>query len=138
MNDQGFRDDLFDGEARVERGEGILKNDLQVAAQAAHFGAAGGEQVASIEPDAAGGGLDQAEDEASERAFARAGFADQAKRFAGMDVKRNAVDGADFAVRIDLRKVADFDERHWLTFENQALHSFEDKGCSLLTGGVKR
>ena len=82
MNDQRLGDDVFDAEAWIERGEGILKNDLHVAAQAAHFAAAGGQQIAAFEADAAGGGLDQAQNQASQRALAGAGFADQAESFA--------------------------------------------------------
>ena len=57
----------------------------------------GREQIAAFEAHAAGCGLDQAKDEPPERALAGAGFADQAKRFAGMDVEGNVVNGADFA-----------------------------------------
>ncbi len=122
MNDQGLGDDIFHAKARVERGERILKNNLQVAAQAAHFAPAGGEQIASFEADRARSGLDQAKDEASQRALARAGFADEAERLSGMNVERNIIDCADFsarlaakrrlAVREDLRQVADFKQRH--------------------------
>src|ERR1700675_1417378 len=67
-------------------------------------------------------GLDEAEDEASERALAGAGFADQAERFAFMDVEGDIVYGADFAHAAaaerrfgeieNLGQVADFNESH--------------------------
>ena len=122
VNEERLRNDVFDSEARVERAEGILKNYLHVAAEAPHFGASGGEQVVPFEMDAAGSGLDEAEDEASESAFAGTGLADQAESFAGFDGERDVVDGADFAVGVaseewfaegvDFGEIADFDEGH--------------------------
>ena len=97
MNDQGLGDDVFYAVAGIEGGEGILENDLHVAAEAAHFAAGGGEQVATIEAHAAGGGLDEAKDEASESALARTGFANQAESFSGVNVEGDVVDGAYFA-----------------------------------------
>src|SRR6516225_1716518 len=76
VDDKRLGDDVFDSQSRVERAEGILKNDLQVAAEPAELGVSGGEQVVTVEVDAAGGGLDEAQDEAAEGAFARTGFAD--------------------------------------------------------------
>jgi hypothetical protein len=122
VNEQRLGDDVLYAETGIERTEGILKNDLHIAAEAAHFGAAGGEQVVSFELDAAGSGLDEAEDEASEGAFAGTGFADQAESFPGFDGERDVVDGTNFAVGmaseegfaegIDFSEIADFDEGH--------------------------
>jgi hypothetical protein len=122
MNDKGLGDYVFYAEAGVERGEGVLEDDLHVAAELAHLAARGGEQVATVEADAAGGGLDEAEDEASEGALAGAGFADQAEGFSGMNVEGDVVDGANFAagfsaegrlgVRENFGEVADFDQGH--------------------------
>ena len=122
MNDQGLGDDVFDAIAGVEGGEGVLEDDLHVAAEATHFAAAGGEQIAAVEAHAAGGGLDEAKDEASESALARTGFADQAESFSGVNVERNVVDGAHlaagfaaegrFGMRENLGQVADFDQGH--------------------------
>ena len=122
MNEERLRNDVLDAEAGIERAKGILKNDLHVAAEAAHFGASSGEQVVPFEMDAAGSGLDEAEDEASESAFAGTGLADQAESFAGFDGERDVVDGADFGVgmaseerfaeRVDFGEIADFDEGH--------------------------
>jgi hypothetical protein len=127
VDEERLGDDVFDAEAGIERGEGILKDDLHIAAQAAQVGVAGGEQIAVFEADAAGSGLDEAKNHASERALAGTGFTDQSESFAGMDVKRNLVDGTDLAmrilaggsaaedghaVRINLGQIADFDKRH--------------------------
>ena len=72
MNDQRFGDDVFDAKAGIERREGILKDDLHIAAQTAHFAWTSREQVAVFETDAARCGLDQAQDQPSEGALARA------------------------------------------------------------------
>jgi hypothetical protein len=69
MNKQRLGDDVFHPVTGIEGGERILENDLHVAAEAAHFAGAGGEQVAAFEVNAAGGGLNQPQDQASERAL---------------------------------------------------------------------
>jgi hypothetical protein len=107
VNDQRLGDDVFYAEARVKGGEGVLKNNLQVAAVQAH---------------AAGCGLDEAKDKTSESALARPRFADQTERFASVEVERNIIDGANFAARFpaerrfgvgeDFRQVANLEERH--------------------------
>src|ERR1700676_1120842 len=122
MNDQGFGDDVLDTEAGVERGEGVLKNDLQVAAEATHFAAAGSEQVAAVESYTPGRGLDQAKNQAAQSALAGTGFADESERFARVDVQRHIIHGTNFSarfpaeerfrVREDFCQVADFKQRH--------------------------
>ena len=122
MDDQGLGDDVFDAKAGVERGEGILEYDLQVAAQVPHFGMSSREQIFAFEADAAGGGLDEAENQASQSAFAGAGFSDESKGFAGVDVKGNIIDGADVSTRLaaewrlsarkDLGQIPNFDQSH--------------------------
>jgi hypothetical protein len=121
VDDKRLGDDVFDTKARVERGEGVLKDDLHIAAQAAHFARARREQVPAFEVNSAGGRLDQAQDEPAERALARARFADEAECLARMNVERNVVDGAhfsfsagtsaqrEFALRINLGEIAEFD-----------------------------
>ena len=111
MNDQRLGDDVFHAVTRIERGKRILENDLQVAAEAAHFTRAGGEQVAAFEADAAGGGFNQAQDQAAQRAFARSGFAHQAEGLAGLNVERDVIDCVDVA-RKDLDEISDFEQWH--------------------------
>ena len=94
MNDQRLGDDVLHPKARVQRRERILKDDLHVAAQTTHFGRAGREQIASLEVNTARSGLDEPQNQSAERAFARAGFANQAECFAWLDVERNIVDCA--------------------------------------------
>src|ERR1700691_1153274 len=65
MNNERLRNDLLHAEAGIKRGEGILKNDLHIAAQPAHLTTAGSQQVAPFEADAAGSGLDQAQNQTS-------------------------------------------------------------------------
>ena len=53
MNDQGLGNNVLYGEARIERSERILKDDLHITPQPAHLPAAGAEQVAAFESNAA-------------------------------------------------------------------------------------
>ena len=76
VDDEWLGDDVFDSQAGIEGAEGILKDDLHVAAEAAKFGVARGEQIVTVEADTAGSGFDEAEDDAAEGAFSGTGFAD--------------------------------------------------------------
>jgi hypothetical protein len=62
MNDHRLGKDFLHSEAWIEGGEGVLEDDLHVAAEAAHLGAVGGEEIFTFEADAAGCRLDQAQD----------------------------------------------------------------------------
>ncbi len=53
MDAQPFADDLADGQARRERAEGVLEDDLQARTQRAHAGAIQGGKVAVVEADVA-------------------------------------------------------------------------------------
>ena len=122
VNDERFGDDVLHAKARVERGERVLKDDLQVAPKAAHFAPVGCKQVATFEQNRAGSRLNQAQNQASERALAGAGFADQAQCLSAMNFERNVVDGANFTARFsaqsgvgvgeNFREVADFQQGH--------------------------
>ena len=90
VNDQRLGNDVFDAEAGIERGEWILKDDLHVAAQTPHFARVRCEQVKIFEANTAGGRLDQAQDQAPQRALAGAGFPDQSEGLARMNVERDA------------------------------------------------
>ena len=107
VDGEGLGEDLADGHARVEGGVGVLKDDGEAAAKAAHLaylelqeivGARagvvriGGARI--VEEDAAAGGFDEAQQEACDGALAGAGLADDAESFAAHDVERNAVDDA--------------------------------------------
>ena len=143
MNYERLSDHVFDPEARIERGEGILKNNLQIPAHSSHFPAASRQQVAALESHLARSRLDQSKDQASECALARTGFSHEAQRFSGVNVERDVVDCAYFSrcfaskrrlpVGKDLRQVADFKQRHRLSFNDELLHSFDHQTQTLLT-----
>ena len=59
MNDERFSNDVFHSHPGIERAERILKDDLHIAAKAAHFVIVRREQVTTIEANTAGGGLNQ-------------------------------------------------------------------------------
>ncbi len=92
MDGEGLGEDVADGHARIERGVGILEDDLHAAAEGAHGGGGGGRQRVAFEEDFAGGGFDEAEQHAGDGALAGAGFADQAEGFAGCDGEGDVVD----------------------------------------------
>src|SRR6202034_4653090 len=80
--DRALGDGLADGYARIERAIGILENDLDTLAvrlqqPARQFG-----DFAARKANATGGWIDQADDAAGDRRFARAAFADNAQRAA--------------------------------------------------------
>ena len=93
MDGERLGDDGFDAEARVERGERVLKDHLHVAAKRAEVSTAGGEEVAAEEMDGARVGLDEVREQSGERGFAGAGFADDGKSLAGVKVEGDVVHG---------------------------------------------
>ena len=94
MQAQRFGQRLADGEARVQRGVGILEDDLHVAAQVAQRAAGQATHVAAGEADRALGGLDQAQYQAAGRRLAAARFPHQRQRLARRHVEGKAVDRA--------------------------------------------
>src|SRR5262249_45938601 len=95
MNDQGLADDGADAHARVERGIGVLKDDLDVASQRAQFLAVERQHVLAVKPDLARCRLDEAEHAATGGGLAATGLADESERLARLDVKIDAVDRMD-------------------------------------------
>ena len=103
MDGEGFGEDLADGHARVEGGIRILKDDGEMAAEAAEIAGWEFEEVdglvrGGVVEDFAGGGFEETQKNAREGGFAGAGFADEAEGFAAMqgdgDIGEDAV-GAD-------------------------------------------
>ena len=86
-------DAVVDAHARIERTIGILKHELQAAADVREMfctilaGDGFAEQF-----DVASGRRDQADQQPADGRFAGAGFADQAKRFPGRDIEADLVD----------------------------------------------
>ena len=112
MDDERLGDDLLDAHARVEGGVGILKDGLHAAAQRAELVLGDAGDGVAVEGDGAGGGFDEAEDEARDGAFAGAGFADEAEGFAALDGERDAVDDGGRVLCVGLGEVARDEERH--------------------------
>lgn len=122
MNLERLGDDILDSKTGIKGGERILKNDLQVAAQPPQFAGIRREQVPACKHDRAGRGFDQAEDQASQRALAGAGFADQTEGLAGVNIERNVINCSHLAVRFpaecgfalreSFAEVTNFNQRH--------------------------
>ena len=89
--------DVASPEARVDRGEGVLVDELDVPSHAAQRGAREGEQVLPAEGGRAGIRLDEAQDDASGGGLAGAGLADQAVGLARLDGDVDVRDGVDRA-----------------------------------------
>src|SRR5690349_13346848 len=77
--------------ARIERGIGVLEDDLRLPAERAQFDVIEREQVTSLEADASRIGPDQPPHKTADGRFAAAGVADQRQRLAGLDMEAHAV-----------------------------------------------
>ena len=95
---QGFGDGVLGRQARVERGGGVLVDELHAPAQWAHRCFVERGDVAAVEDDAAVGERDEAQQQAREGGFAAAAFADDAER--GTAVEREV----EFRHRAHLRR----------------------------------
>jgi hypothetical protein len=96
-------DDAADGHARVERSIRILKDHLQLAAVRQHGPPREMVDAAAIERHFAlhHARIEQADNRPGRRRLAAARFADQAERFAGANVKADAIDGPNHARRTE-------------------------------------
>ena len=92
-------DDVADRHPGVERGVGVLEDDLDVATQPAHLAPGRAAPVGTLEDDLARGGLLEAHEQPAQRGLATAGLADDAERLALVQVEAHAVDGLDLADR---------------------------------------
>jgi hypothetical protein len=112
LDGERLGDDLTDAHAGIERAVGVLEDHLDAAAKDAEVALAGGEEVVflvwAVEGDLAGGGLDEAQEEAGYGALAGAGFADEAESFAAVDGEGEIVDDARLPVLFG--EVANFEE----------------------------
>jgi hypothetical protein len=86
--------DLAYALARVERGVGVLEDHLHLATQRAEIAAAHARDLAAVEPDRAGGRLQELEDRARQGGLSAAGLSDQAQRFAGRHREGDPVHGS--------------------------------------------
>src|SRR5215471_5307899 len=108
VDNQRLGDDVLYPEARIQRRERILKDDLQVAPETSHLTGRCGQKIASLEVDISPSGLNEPKNQASKRALARSRFSYQAERFAGLNVEGNVVDSPDVGGE-DLCKISDFE-----------------------------
>ena len=104
MNEQRLRDDVCDAETRIQRTERVLKDDLHVAAQSPQFILAKRQQVLTIKVDTSGRWFDKPQDQTTERAFSRPGFANHPERFTRLDSEGHPVDGAHLSASASVEK----------------------------------
>ncbi len=83
--------------AWVERGVGVLKDDLHAPPLGAHLRVGQGEQVLPFEAHAAAGRFEETQNQSSDRRLAAARFAHDGKCLAGIEMEVDTVDGADMA-----------------------------------------
>ena len=121
MDLHAFADDLADAHARVERGVGVLEDDLHLAPQIAHRVGIERGYVGAFEIDAARSGFEQPDHEAPEGRLAAARFTHQPQRFPVLDFERYVVDRPDVITAVPRQppvhrkiffEVADFHQRH--------------------------
>src|SRR6266851_533845 len=109
-------DDIASRHAWIERGKRVLEDDLHRAPMRTQFGFSEIGNVAAVDPDAAAGRLDQAQDAPRDRRFAATGFADKPERFSDANRKTDTVHrvhGADLAAKDSAAHRILFDEvRH--------------------------
>ena len=72
VDDQRLRDDVFAAHARIERGEGILKDRLSLPAERLERPLRQARDVAALEQDLAGGGIHEPQDAAPDGGLAGA------------------------------------------------------------------
>ena len=85
-------DGVLDGQARVERGVGVLEHHLHLPAELAKPGRVVRDDVASVELDLACVGADEVHEKARRRRLAASRFADDAEHFSGLNGEADVVD----------------------------------------------
>src|SRR5882724_2159104 len=91
VNFQTFADDIADAHPRIQRGIGILKNDLHLPPRIAEFALGQSQQVFPLEIDLAAGRLNKPKNGSSQRRLAAAGLADDAQGFALLHAQTHTV-----------------------------------------------
>ena len=89
---QRLADDLLHRHARVQGGEGILEDDLQLAAELIEPRARGVGDLFPLIKHAPFAGGQQAQQQAAKRGFSGTGLADNRQRFTRHHGKRHAID----------------------------------------------
>jgi len=85
VNGERLGNDFADAHPRIERGEGILKNHLHLAALGAQFFPAERKKITPLEMEFTAVGLDQAHEHGRQCCFSAAAFADDGKRLSARD-----------------------------------------------------
>ena len=93
VDPQRLRNLLGNGHPRVQGRKGILEDDLRLRPEDAPLFGRELQRVLSVEEDLAGRGLDQADDDPSERRLAASGLPDEAERLSLADRQRYVVHG---------------------------------------------
>jgi hypothetical protein len=81
MNVQGFTDDVFDGQARVERIVGVLEDDLHFSPARTQILPLHRRQIFAVKKNFSRGRFDQTNDCSTEGGFAATAFSDQPQGF---------------------------------------------------------
>ena len=117
MDLPGLGHDVANREARVDRGERVLVDELDVPAHPAQLVALEGQEVLSAEDDGARVRLHEAQEDPRQGRLARSRLPYQAERLACLDREVHVLDGTDLAsaaatpVRERLGKAARVEER---------------------------
>ncbi len=117
VNAERLADDIASRHARVQRSERILEDDLHRTSMRTQVGLAEMGDIQAIEPDAAAGRLDEAQDAARHRRFAAAGLPDKPEGFSDTNREADAVHrmhGADAAAKDAASHRIVFDEVGYL------------------------
>ena len=98
LHQQRGRDGLADRHTGVQRGKGVLENDLHIPAHVLHLRLVKGQHVLALEVHMAGCGLVQAEDGAAHGGFSAAGLAHHAQGLARGEGEADVVHRVEHAV----------------------------------------
>ncbi len=128
-------DDLTDGHARVERGRGVLEDQVEVLAQRTHRAAGQVGDVGAVHPDGAARGFVEAYGATADGRLPAAGLPDQADDLTPADGDRDPVDGTDGAAarggEVPFHRI---DPEHGVRLVRGALGAFARGGDGLWCG----
>ncbi len=97
MNFKRFGENGSDAETRIEGVVGVLKNHLNLFSVGAEVGTSEGTDGLTLVGNGTGGGIDEADDGATEGRLARTAFADEAEGGTLFDGEGNIVESFDHA-----------------------------------------
>ena len=91
VDKEGLADCFTDGHARIQRGVGVLKDDLHLSSHSLHLHTAELGHINAVKQNLAGCRFVQAEDRPSHAGLSATGLTNNAQRFTPPDGKRNIV-----------------------------------------------